>query len=233
MDRLIDLARAGKGPPVGAEAELAGLVEACEPLRVSEARKAHSLNAIYARHHARRRSVRFTMRFAMAGGVLLAAGAATAAAFGVHFRSQPARPTLALAQAPLPHHVARASRPAAPIADPSPLAVEAPPPAVEPAPGVRFHHARAVKSEDPSRVVSAIQALRQDHDPERASRLLAGYLRTYPRGALAEEAVALSIEAADARHSPAATAFAERYLNEYPNGRFRQTAARVLARPAL
>lgn len=230
MDRLIDLA--GKGTSVGAEAELAGLVEACEPVRVSEARKAHSLNAIYARHHARRRSLRFTMRFAMAGGVLLAAGAATAAAFGVHFRSQPARPAaLALAPAPLPHRLARAARPAAPIADPSPPAVEAPLPAIEPAPAARVHHAHAMKSEDPSLVVSAIQALRQEHDPERASRLLAGYLRTYPRGALAEEAVALSIEAADARHSPTATAFAERYLKEYPNGRFRQTAARVLARP--
>jgi hypothetical protein len=230
VDRLID--RQGKEPPVGAEAELAGLVEACEPVRVSEARKAHSLNAIYARHHARRRSLQFTMRFAMAGGVLLAAGAATAAAFGVHFRSEPAPP----ASAPLPPHVARAPRPATPAAGPTPAEVEAPlSPAIEPAPAARFHraHARPVKSEDPSLVVSAIRALRQDHDPERASRLLAGYLRTYPRGALAEEAVALSIEAADARRSPAATDFAERYLKEYPNGRFRQTAARVLARPPL
>jgi hypothetical protein len=233
VDRLIDR----KGPPVGAEAELAGLVEACEAVRISAARKAYSLNAIYARHHERRRSVRFTTRFAMAAGVLLAAGAATAAAFGVRFRSEPAPPaTLALAPAPIPHHLARAPRPAAPIAAPAPP-VEAAPPAVEPSPSARFHHAQLhahlVKSEDPSLVVSAIQALRQDHDPDRAARLLAGYLRTYPRGALAEEAVALSIEAADARRSPAATAFAERYLREYPNGRFRQTAARVLARPTL
>ena len=81
--------------------------------------------------------------------------------------------------------------------------------------------------------MSAIQALRQDRDPERAGRLLAAYLRTHPRGALAEEAVALSIEAADARHSPAAATFAERYLKEYPHGRFRSAAERVLARPAL
>jgi hypothetical protein len=96
-----------------------------------------------------------------------------------------------------------------------------------------LHHARVVKSEDPALVVAAIQALRQDGEPARAARLLAVYLRTHPRGALAEEAVALSIEAADARHSPAATAFAQRYLKEYPHGRFRPAAERALARSAL
>jgi hypothetical protein len=226
VDRLIDR----KGPPVGAEAELAGLVEACEPVRVSEARKQQSLSAIYARHHERRRSVRLTMRFAMAAGVLLAAGAATAAAFGVRFRSEPARPDpIALG----PAAVSRSPRAVSPLAATTPPAEPAASSPVEVVAPPRFHHAHVVRSEDPSLVVSAIQALRQDHEPERAARLLASYLRTYPRGALAEEATALSIEAADARHSPAATAFAERYLKEYPNGRFRQTAARVLARPAL
>jgi outer membrane protein assembly factor BamD (BamD/ComL family) len=90
--------------------------------------------------------------------------------------------------------------------------------------------ARAPKSEDPSLMVDAIQALRNDHEPGRASRLLADYLARYPRGALAEEAIALSIEAAAANHSPAAAGFAERYLRQYPTGRFRETAEKALGR---
>ncbi len=83
-------------------------------------------------------------------------------------------------------------------------------------------------SEDPSRVFDAIQALRTDRDPARASRLLSEYLTRYPHGALAEEAVALSIEAAAARHSPRAVGFAERYQRAYPRGRFRHTAEQAL-----
>ena len=221
MNRLIET----KASSTGAEAELAELVAACEPVAISDARKQRSLRAVYDRHHERRQSTRFAMRLAMASAVLLAAGGATAAAFGVHWKTH----SEALADAtPAPpvHHVARLAR-----ATPAPIAPpESAPPEIVIAPA---HRARAVKSEDPSLVVSAIQALRQDGDPTRAARLLASYLRTHPRGALAEEAVALSIEAADARHSPAATAFAQRYLKEYPHGRFRPAAERALARSAL
>jgi outer membrane protein assembly factor BamD (BamD/ComL family) len=97
-------------------------------------------------------------------------------------------------------------------------------PAPESAPA---KHARphAARSEDPSRIVAAIQALRTEHDPDRAATLVAEYLKVYPQGALAEEALALSIEAAAARHNPAAaSAFAEQYLKRYPNGRFRRAA---------
>jgi hypothetical protein len=228
VDRLIHSKRSS----AGAEAELAQLVEACEPVVISEARKRRSLSAVYNRNHERRRSARFAMRAAMAAGLLLVAGAATASAFGVHWKMH-AAPSAPIAAAPAPalHHFARALR-----AEAAPPAELAPPPEPQPEiapPAPPVHRARAVRSEDPSLVVSAIQALRQDRDPERAGHLLAGYLRTYPRGALAEEAVALSIEAADARHSPAAATFAQRYLKEYPHGRFRPAAERVLARPAL
>jgi hypothetical protein len=225
VDRLVDIA-SRPGGAADADAELAGLVEACEPVRISEARKRRSLEVVYARHHERRRTVRSAMRVAMAAGVLLAAGAATAAAFGVRFRATPAPVAVFL---PPPHHIVRTPRPLPEPpreATPAPEAAPAPPP-----PAV--HHAHPMRSEDPSLVVSAIQALRQDQDPARAGRLLAAYLRTQPHGALAEEAVALSIEAADARHSSAAAAFAQRYLKDYPHGRFRSTAERVLARPAL
>jgi hypothetical protein len=227
VERLIQK----KGSSTGAEAELARLVEACEPLVISEVQRRRSLSAVYSRHHERRRTVRFGVRAAMTAGVLLMAGAATAAVFGLHFKRSPATPTaIDSTPAPAVRHVARRAE-LAPIAElEAPAEPEAPAELAPPAPPV--HRARTPKSEDPSLVVSAIQALRQDRDPERAGRLLAAYLRTHPGGALAEEAVALSIEAADARHSPAAATFADRYLKEYPHGRFRSTAERVLARPA-
>ena len=229
MERLID----SKGACTEAEAELAQLVEACEPVVISEARKRQSLSAVYSRHHERRRSVRFGLRTAMAACVLLVTGAATAAVFGVRWKMPALRPApTAAAPAPAVHHVARARAELAPLvelelpAEPQAHPELAPPPRA-------VHRTRAAKSEDPALVVAAIQALRQDHDPERAGRLLAAYLRTHPRGALAEEAVALSIEAADGRHNPAATTFAERYLKQYPHGRFRSVAERVLARHSL
>ena len=57
-----------------------------------------------------------------------------------------------------------------------------------------------------------------------------GYLRSNPRGALAEDALALSIEAAMARKDPRAADYARRYLARYPEGRFRSLAQRVAAR---
>ncbi len=63
-----------------------------------------------------------------------------------------------------------------------------------------------------------------------AHQLLDQYLRTNPRGALAEDALALSIEAAAARKDPRAADYARRYLARYPNGRFRKVAERALAR---
>ncbi len=225
MDRLVDIVKR-PGGAAEADPELAALVEACEPVRVSEARKQRTLEVVYARHHERRRTVQFAMRLALAAGVLLAAGAATSAAFGVRFRPAPAPVVMFV---PPPHHIVRTPRPE-PLPAATPAAELPPAREVVPAPARRAH---LVRSEDPSLVVSAIQALRQDQDPVRAGRLLAAYLRTQPRGALAEEAVALSIEAADARGSSSASAFAQRYLKDYPHGRFRPTAERVLARPSL
>lgn len=221
VDRLIHT-----GGSTDAESRLLDLIEACEPVSVSELGKKRSLGAVYHRHHQRRRSTRFAMRLAMAAGVLLVAGAATAAAFGVRWRVPTATAPVIVALAPAPHHVARPLRaPAVEVAAPPELA----PMAASSAPA---HHARVVHSEDPSLVVSAIQALRQDQDPTRASHLLGAYLRTYPHGALVEEAIALSLEAAEARQSPAAATFAQRYLRDYPQGRFRAAAARLLARSA-
>ncbi len=85
--------------------------------------------------------------------------------------------------------------------------------------------------EDPKRVMDAMYALRKERDPARAQALLEEHLREHPHGALAEDALALSIEAAAARHDPKAKEYARRYLAKYPQGRFKPLAQRVLSQP--
>lgn len=70
-------------------------------------------------------------------------------------------------------------------------------------------------------VLDALVALRREHDPIRAGALLTRYLSAHPRGALREEALALAIEAADARGDRAAgVKLAQAYQDEFPAGRF-------------
>jgi hypothetical protein len=69
-------------------------------------------------------------------------------------------------------------------------------------------------------VLEAMRALRVERNPERARLLLAKYLDRHPRGALAEEALAMSVEAAVAHHDADAGALATRYLRLYPAGHF-------------
>jgi hypothetical protein len=88
----------------------------------------------------------------------------------------------------------------------------------------------AQDGEDPTPVVRAIRALRSERNPAQAEQLLQQYLRTNPDGALAEDARALLIETASALRSPSAADRATRYLELYPNGRYRATARRVLSR---
>lgn len=83
--------------------------------------------------------------------------------------------------------------------------------------------------EDTAPVLAAMRALRRGHDPVRARVLLDTYLSGHPRGSLAEEALALSIEAAVAHNDPDARALADRYLRLYPVGPFRTLARQTLA----
>ncbi len=88
---------------------------------------------------------------------------------------------------------------------------------------------RAGSDEEPTLVATAVRALRRDHDAARAGALLDEYLRRWPDGALAEEAMALSIEAAQASGGDARPrALAIRYLQRFPSGRFVETAHRAL-----
>jgi hypothetical protein len=85
-------------------------------------------------------------------------------------------------------------------------------------------------SEQVKLVFDSMRALRRDGQPERAAKLLDEYLRRYPNGALAEEALALSIEAATMRGDPRAKDLANRYLLRYPSGQFQHAAERARAR---
>jgi outer membrane protein assembly factor BamD (BamD/ComL family) len=78
-------------------------------------------------------------------------------------------------------------------------------------------------------VFGAMQALRREGRPERAAKLLDDYRRRYPNGALAEEALALSVEAAIQRGDPRAKSLADSYLARYPSGQFRKAAERARA----
>jgi len=88
--------------------------------------------------------------------------------------------------------------------------------------------AAAPASEDTSAVSAAMRALRVEHNPVRARALLARYLGDHPNGALAEEALALSIEAALAHHDGDVAALANRYLRRYPRGSFQELARQAL-----
>ena len=61
---------------------------------------------------------------------------------------------------------------------------------------LRHTPGRDREEQETQAVVAGMRALRLDHDPVRARGLLAQYLERHPNGALAEEALALTIEAA-------------------------------------
>jgi len=163
----------------------------------------------------------------LAVGGLLVAATAAAAGYTLLAASKPAEPAAPVVAVAPPREVQGKVAHAAPQAAPTP---------VEPALEIEVGSPSAKRAdkpragEDPSQVADAVRALRKQGDAARAQQLLDQYLRANPRGALAEDALALSIEAAAARKDPRAADYARRYLARYPNGRFRSVAERALAR---
>jgi hypothetical protein len=95
-------------------------------------------------------------------------------------------------------------------------------PARAPAP-----HGAVPPLSDVARVHEAAKALRHDADPERALQLLE---RGAPvTGPLAEEALALRIEASTAHGDGRQAKLAAAYLAQYPNGRYRELAKKALS----
>lgn len=123
---------------------------------------------------------------------------------------------LSSGQAPLPSTSPRAT--SSPPTDPSGGA--APLPSTPP-------RATSSAPSDPVAIIhAAATALRRDHDSGRALALL-DRLGAY-HGPLAEEALALRIEAATARNDPRKRGWARTYLGQYPNGRYVAAAQQAL-----
>jgi len=132
-----------------------------------------------------------------------------------------------------PVRLASAAEPIAEPPRPQPAPAVVAPPAHEGAEPAVSHPRRAARAEtreeDTTLLLDAMRALRRQHDPARARVLLGRYLQQHPNGALAEEALAMSIEAAVAAHDADAAGLARRYLRSYPSGPFRSVALRALA----
>jgi hypothetical protein len=224
--------------PGSPEAILIDAINANPPIEPTAFQQQRVLERVLDRQRARHGGGLRFLRPVVALAVLLVAGATAAATFGHGWLARGLRslggqaPTVETPPeaAPRRHLTALAEPRVAlppveavdePSAEPAPVAARAPRLAARP---------HAVRSEDPSLVVEAIRALRTDRDPRRAATLLAAYLRTYPHGALSEEALALSIEASADQHDPRAVTFAQQYLREYPHGRFRRAAGQALER---
>jgi hypothetical protein len=224
--------------PGSPEAILIDAINASLPIEPTAFQQQRVLERVLDRQRARHGGAARFLRPVVALAILLVAGATAASTFGHGWLARGLRSLGAQAPIVAPETVPRRHLRAIaePIAPTPPVAeAEEAVPSPELAP-VAAHAPRlaarphAVRTEDPSLVVDAIRALRTDRDPRRAGTLLAAYLRTYPHGALSEEALALSIEASAAQHDPRAATFADQYLREYPHGRFRRAAGQAIER---
>ena len=229
--------------PDSAEATVVALLQSQRPYRMPPGRR-YRVDALLARRSRRRWTPSFLRPAVIVG--LCACGAAFAGTrlFGwpLWISGRGARGTARVLAVP-PARPAR-DRPKVALRAPADVNETTSPQAAAPsAPKPARSIARAVRRRDPARVnivgtsgdsgaqvLAAVRALRQAHDPVRARSLLAGYLRDHPHGTLAQEALALSIEAAVVNRDADAAALASSYLRTYPDGAFRAQAQRVLAR---
>lgn len=130
-------------------------------------------------------------------------------------KPRPARAAVALPAAP----------PAEVVVAPAQARPSAPAPTLGTAPAPR---AAAAALSDVARVHEAAKALRHDRDAERALQLLERSGAPVS-GPLAEEALALRIEASMARADGRQAKLATAYLAQYPQGRYRELAKRALS----
>ena len=138
-----------------------------------------------------------------------------------------------------PARAAKSAQTVVAVADPAPAELDSPAPAPRPPVNRGTRRVSAPVSErlagrpapegagatasprERAEVLDAMIALRRDHDADHAGQLLDRYLAARPHGALREEALALAIEAADARGDRASVShWARTYQADYPSGRF-------------
>jgi hypothetical protein len=253
MRRLVDKVEDGEGMN-----RLTELLRAAEPFRPNPFTKRSTLLRLKHKAGGQRP---FLKAWLSPLGLMFVVGSAVAGTGWWRARSdrgQPATTEVAVsmptAALPAAHPPAAASPPPSEVTPPNTAAKESESPpskrtavkrrgavaretSAAPAPAVTSDDApasprSAEDGEDPTPIVRAIRALRHDRNPAQAEQLLQEYLRTNPSGALAEDALALLIETASALRSPSASDRATKYLELYPNGRYRASARRVLtARP--
>jgi hypothetical protein len=187
---------------------------------------------------------------AFALGIAVVASAATAgAAIGGRWIAPRIDRTIAAAAAArtdvTPRHHRGAIRRVADAREATPI--ETPPieaPAETPAPEAAAtdlrasprpaRHSGAPAVEARTEVLDALVALRRGHDADRAAALLDRYLGANRHGALREEALALAIEAADARGDAGGSRRLSRlYLREFPGGRFGEFAGQHVGAHAV
>jgi hypothetical protein len=211
------------------------LLRAARPLEPSPLAKARVRAAL-----AREPAARGPWAFRAAAVVVLLGAGSVAARATLAERWRAWRGGYTPAAGPIAAPPARSVAPAAVVlaAPVEPAALAQAPPPVSAARVHPHHRARPVDvapappADDPRLVATALRALRVEHDARRAGQLVEEYLRAHPRGALVEEAMALSVEAAAARRDAVTPELAARYLGRFPNGRFRDVVARFGSAPA-
>jgi hypothetical protein len=239
MKRLRDL------PPEDPTRERAhALLAALTPLDASEARKRRVRRAIEARALASRRRFRPHV-LALAALLVFSGSTLTLAQTGllqrviarvariVHPPPAPERDTVAprppKPRSPRTHaHVPPVAQPAAPSAADAASAQQTP--EAQKAPEKRVPSAKLLPREHAELVRRAVKALRRDQDPRLAARLLEEAQAKSPHGALAEEVMALRVEAAQELGDARSTRLARAYLARYPQGRYRSQVERALPR---
>jgi hypothetical protein len=200
------------------------LIDAMGPTLPSEARLIRVRQALD--QPVRRPLGRWAARGALAFAVV--AGGASALAFSGAFSAVP-EPSPAGARTPPAAPAAQGPKALPPpISDRDESVEAAAPPKLPAAPRLRRSAGTpSANASDVARIHEAAKALRGDGDPERALKLLESSEKA--GGPLAEEALALRIEAATAGGDPRAKSLAQSYLSRYPSGRYRELARRTLA----
>ena len=245
------LQRLTDGTPVAGsvEAEGVALLTARARHEPSPIQKARVRAALEARGGARAtwrgRPAALALVFA---AILLVGGAISSTSFARQWVGAQVRRLVAWVAPPAAPATVTQAGPARPAASTAPVIVEevpaeapiaTPPEPRAVAPHAHVHvnvdvgapkrDAMPAIDDEPTLVATAMRALRRDHDPVAAGRLLDDYLRRWPNGALIEEALALALEAANARGDARARTFATTYLQRFPAGRFGEAARRTLA----